>query len=108
MNGEADGVSVKPRRSGAGMIVRILLWCGAGILCAVAVAVFLAPGGDPAGRGIGQALGLFLALVGGAAVGAMLLALRWRAWLWVAAVIIALPLIAVMVFWIIGVSAEAR
>src|SRR4051794_8018744 len=108
MNGEADAVAVKPSRGGLGMIMRVVLWVGALVLCAVAIAMFLSPGGDAAGRGLAQGLGVLLALVGGAAVIAMLLALRWRAWLWVAGAIVALPIVAVCAFSIFGMFAQAR
>lgn len=108
MNAEADAATVKPSRTGLVMIVRILLWCGALILCAAAISMFVSPGGDAAGRGLAQGLGMLLALIGGAAVVAMLLAFRWHAWLWVAGAIIALPIVAVLAFWMFGMFAQAR
>ncbi|MFL6540149.1 MAG: hypothetical protein ACJ8HU_05260 [Chthoniobacterales bacterium] len=108
MNGEPDAVTVKPGRSGLALASHIVLWCGALILCALAGAMFLSPGGDAAGRGLSQGFGMLLALIGGAAVVAMLLAFRWRAWLWVAGAIVALPIVALIAFWIFGLFAQAR
>jgi hypothetical protein len=108
MNRQAHAVTEKPGGSGLALIVRILLWCGALLLCALALAAFLSPGGDAAGRGLAQGLGVLLGLIGGAAVVAMLLAFRWRAWLWVAGAIVAVPMVAVLAFWVFGMFAQAR
>lgn len=55
-------------------------------------------GMDPAGRAIAQGIGFLICLVAAGAIVALLLARRWRAWLWVAGAIIALPFVLVVVF----------
>ena len=65
-------------------------------------------GSDPAGRGISSAFGCIMTVIALAAAAAMLLAIRWRGWLYVAAAIVALPFIAAGVFALFQVRDAAR
>ncbi|HEX8678899.1 MAG TPA: hypothetical protein VF683_02995, partial [Chthoniobacterales bacterium] len=65
-------------------------------------------GSDPAGRGISSAFGCIMTVIALAAGAAMLLAIRWRGWLYVAAAIVALPFIAAGVFALFQVRDAAR
>ncbi len=90
------------------MAVRVILWITALGFCAIALALFLEPGGDPLGRGISRAVGTIVALIGFAAVAALLIAIRIPAVLYLAAAIVALPLIAIACFAVARVRDDAR
>lgn len=77
--------------------LRIVLWTGAGLLTAVGLlfmsGVFETSGTDAAGRGLSQAYGLIIAMIGGAAVLALVLARFWRGFFVVVACLLALPFV---------------
>ncbi len=89
--------------------IRIALWIIVACLGAAAVAMFLdRSGGDAATRGLGQFFGIILggiALVGAAA---LLLSKFSRAWLWIGAVVLALPFVLIGVFMIGNAIESAR
>jgi ankyrin repeat protein len=94
------------------VVVTGILW-----LAAIALIVFGllsmigaldSAGSDPAGRGLSQAIGLLLLLVGGVTSITLWLARRWRGWLIVAALIVGAPA-AFFGWWTISLArSEAR
>src|SRR5882724_6831046 len=79
--------------------VRIVLWLGAGALDS--------SGSDAAGRGLSQAYGMFIALLGGAAVLSLLLTRFWRGFLVIGGLCLSLPFVLVLLL-SIGRSVEER
>jgi hypothetical protein len=112
MDDAAASGAKKARGQVAIAFVTIVLWVVAAVVIVFGLSAMLGvldhAGTDAAGRGLSQALGFLLLLVGGAAGGALLLARRWRVWLFIAGAIIALP--AAFFGWWIGSLAlsEAR
>jgi hypothetical protein len=81
-------------------VVRIVLWLGA-----IAVTIFGlllmagaldSSGSDAAGRGLSQAYGMFIALLGGAAVLSLLLTRFWRGFLVIGGLFLVLPFVLIL------------
>lgn len=93
-------------------VLRTVLWVlaiGLGIFGALLMSGALeGSGSDAAGRGMAQGFGFIICLVAGAVVVALLLAFRWRAWLWVAGAILLLPFVFVLVTEIVSSLNQAH
>ena len=78
-------------------VSRIFLWSVAIGLTLIGalhlVGAFDTSGTDPAGRGLNQAYGFLMALVGVAAIATLLLARWWRGWLVIAGIIVVVPFV---------------
>src|SRR5881398_1048219 len=77
--------------------VRIVLWLGAIALTTFGLLLMAgaldSSGSDAAGRGLSQAYGMFIALLGGAAVLSLLLARFWRGFLVSGGLCLSLPFV---------------
>ena len=91
--------------------VRIVLWLGAIALTIFGLLLMAgaldSSGSDAAGRGLSQAYGMFIALLGGAAVLSLLLTRFWRGFLVIGGLFLALPFI-LMLLLSIGRNVEER
>src|SRR5436189_4628277 len=91
--------------------VRIVLWLGAIALIIFGLLLMAgaldSSGSDAAGRGLSQAYGMFIALLGGAAVLSLLLTRFWRGFLVIGGLFLALPFV-LMLLLSIGSSVEDR
>ena len=91
--------------------LRIVLWLGAIALTIFGLLLMAgaldSSGSDAAGRGLSQAYGMFIALLGGAAVLSLLLTRFWRGFLVIGGLFLALPFV-LMLLLSIGRSVEER
>jgi hypothetical protein len=91
--------------------VRIVLWLGAIALTIFGLLLMTgaldSSGSDAAGRGLSQAYGIFIALLGGAAVLSLVLTRFWRGFLVIGALFLSLPFV-LMLLLSIGRSVEKR
>src|SRR5947207_13116006 len=91
--------------------VRIVLWLGAIALTVFGLLLMAgaldSSGSDAASRGLSQAYGMFIALLGGAAVLSLLLTRFWRGFLVIGGLFLALPFV-LMLLLSIGRSVEER
>ena len=91
--------------------VRIVLWLGAIALTIFGLLLMAggldSSGSDAAGRGLSQAYGMFIALLGGAAVLSLLLTRFWRGFLVIGGLCLSLPFV-LMLLLSIGRSVEER
>ncbi|PYL77763.1 MAG: hypothetical protein DMF27_05275, partial [Verrucomicrobia bacterium] len=80
--------------------VRIVLWLGAIALTIFGLLLMAgaldSSGSDAAGRGLSQAYGMFIALLGGAAVLSLLLTRFWRGFLVIGGLCLSLPFVLVL------------
>lgn len=94
------------------LALRIVLWSGAIFLTAFGLlllsGVLDSSGSDAAGRGLSQAYGFIIAVIGGAAVVTLGLARFWRGFWIVGLCILALPFVLMIVFSILKSFDEAR
>ena len=86
------------------LALRIVLWGVAGSLLLFGLLSMLGAldtsGTDPAGRGLNQAFGCFMVIIGGGAAAALFLARFWRGWVVIGALILAVPLVLAGIFFI--------
>src|SRR5438270_264305 len=91
--------------------VRIVLWLGAIALTIFGLLLMAgaldSSGSDAAGRGLSQAYGMFIALLGGAAVVSLLLTRFWRGFLVIGGLCLSLPFVLILLL-SIGRSVEER
>src|SRR5438105_15277650 len=91
--------------------VRIVLWLGAIALTIFGLLLMVgaldSSGRDAAGRGLSQAYGMFIALLGGAAILSLLLTRFWRGFLVIGGLFLALPFV-LMLLLSVGRSVEER
>jgi magnesium-transporting ATPase (P-type) len=80
--------------------VRIVLWLGAIALTIFGLLLMAgaldSSGSDAAGRGLSQAYGMFIALLGGAAVLSLLLTRFWRGFLVIGGLFLSLPFVLIL------------
>ena len=91
--------------------LRIVLWLGAIALTIFGLLLMAgaldSSGSDAAGRGLSQAYGMFIALLGGAAVLSLLLTRFWRGFLVIGGLFLSLPFVLILLL-SIGRSVEER